>query len=158
MEERDGTIYLYGTIDEEAKLNQILAPKDGTLRLNLAGIKRINSYGVRQWILTLQSANFYIHFVECPEVMIEQANMITNFLSRGKVISFYAPYNCPRCNSDVMKLFKLDEDFKEASPDNIVPPKIICDKCSCEMALDQDENEYFLFLKEHLGKDSRKES
>jgi hypothetical protein len=57
--------------------------------INLRGIRRFNSTGVREWIdvLVALSTRARFVFVECSPAVIQQANQVHGFLAGAPVLS-----------------------------------------------------------------------
>ncbi len=142
--EHGGTWILSGVIDESADLS-FLERLTVPARLNLRGVRRINSYGVRSWIEAVRRIPPAIGFelVECPPSVVDQINMVAGFLGRGRVTSFFAPMICDRCGSEQEELFQT-EDYRRAGR----LPEVKCPKCGATMQLDDLEEQYLLFARE----------
>jgi hypothetical protein len=147
IEEADGgrTLRLHGVIDEHADLG-FLAHVTGHIRLNLRGVRRINSYGVRAWIEHVRRVpqDTQIEFVECPPPVVDQMNMVSGFLGRGKVTSFYAPMACERCDVEEDHLFQVADCHKAGGK----LPAVACSSCGKPMEVDDLEDQYLLFVRE----------
>ena len=77
----------------------------------------------------------------CPQIIIEQINMVHGFFRKGAVISsFYAPYFCEKCNKE-QKIHLKTEQIK-----NKKAPKMECPNCGDNMDFDAIEAQYFNFL------------
>ena len=154
--ETDGSVailQLSGTIDEQTDFDKIFEGLEGTKKLiiNLKGVTMINSCGVRDWVNKMKEIgdSFEIEYVECSSAIIEQLNMITNFLSSGKIVSFYAPYYCEDCDKERNKLIVIEEQFpSEEDREEPEAPDFDCPDCGKTMELSEDEDEYFSFLSE----------
>jgi anti-anti-sigma regulatory factor len=85
-----------GTIDEDNTLASSLKKIDGhTVVVDLAGVERINSCGVRDWVNwlnDLEGRGKQVVLVRCSPVIVNQVNLVHNFAGRGHVKSFFAPY------------------------------------------------------------------
>ena len=139
-----GGMSLYGIIDEHADLS-FFERLHGTTRINLRGVRRINSYGVRSWIEAVRRvpANADVELVECPPSVVDQMNMVAGFVGRAQVISFYAPMACERCGHEKEALFSV-ADYQLAGQLPAVP----CPKCAAPMQVDDLEDHYLLFARE----------
>lgn len=137
-------VSLYGVIDENADLS-FFARLHGTTRVNLRGVRRINSYGVRTWIESVRRvpADANVELVECPPALVDQMNMVAGFVGRAKVITFYAPMACERCGHEMEALFDVAE-YQRAGLLPVVP----CPKCASPMHVDDLEDHYLLFARE----------
>jgi eukaryotic-like serine/threonine-protein kinase len=142
--ELSGTWNLAGVIDESADL-AFLERLSGSVRLNMRGIRRINSYGVRAWIEAVRRVpeGVSLELVECPPSVIDQINMVAGFTGRGKVSSFYAPMICDECGCEKEELF-LVEDFRRERR----LPAVKCPRCGAGMQVDDLEEQYLLFARE----------
>ncbi len=74
---------LAGTIDEQFDGRAMLADVGpGPLLLHLAGVEKISSFGIREWIDFMARAGqraAAIYFVECSPKVVDQLNMVANF-------------------------------------------------------------------------------
>lgn len=135
---------LIGIVDEHADLG-FLARLAGRAQISLKGVRRINSFGVRAWIDAIRKvpADATFEFIECPPPVIDQMNMVSGFLGRGKVSSFFAPMACEACTNEQDVLFNV-ADCKESGR----LPAVACSRCSKPLELDDIEDQYLLFLKD----------
>jgi hypothetical protein len=139
-----GTWVLAGIIDESADLS-FLERLSGPARLNMRGVRRINSYGVRSWIEAVRRVPLAVAFelVECPPSVVDQINMVAGSTGRGRVSSFYVPMICDQCGCEREELF-LTEDFRREQR----LPDVKCPKCATVMTVDDLEEQYLLFARE----------
>lgn len=139
------SVKLYGVIDEHADLG-FLAGLHGRVSINMRGVRRINSFGVRSWIDAVRKVpgDCTLEFTECPPPVIDQMNMVAGFLGRGKVVSFYAPMACEGCSAEQDVLFRL-VDVKAAGGRL---PGVRCAKCGKPMEVDDLEDQYLLFMRD----------
>src|SRR4051794_39383264 len=91
-----------GVIDEDVNFSVIIQtlsqmqPPVKRLQFDMGHVSRMNSCGVREWILLMEriSAATPIAFLNVNELFIEQANMIPGmFGKKGSVLSFMSPYH-----------------------------------------------------------------
>ena len=75
--------------------------------------------------------------------LVEQANVVPNFLPRGRVDSFFAPYACPSCEAEAQFRLVFPGDFPGGS---LRPPDRTCADCAQALEFDDLEAEYFVFL------------
>jgi hypothetical protein len=139
------SVRITGIVDEDADLSPLRA-LTGTCEINLAGVRRINSFGARSWLESFRKAasNARLVFVECPPPVIDQLNMIRGFLVHGSVRSFYAPMLCENCNIEELHLF--DTAACRDNYDSLTP--VTCGGCGQRMELDDLEDQFLLFLRE----------
>lgn len=136
-------IALSGIIDETAELSPGAVPRGAPVIIDVGGIENINSLGVRNWVqfidgLCAQSPTVIIRKLSPP--LVTQASMISNFLGRATVESFFTPWFCNQCDSDYFELHAIDAT---------VPPAIGCPKCQSAMDLDCDRESYLEFRREY---------
>ena len=136
---------LAGSIEENVNFEQQLGSPTGEIWINCKEVPRINSVGVKGWIRYfqgLQAKGVKMKFVECSTAIVEQVNLISNFICGGTVESIYAPYSCPSCKTEQVGLFKCD-DIKKY---NFELPELNCIKCGKKAEFDDIPEEYFSFL------------
>lgn len=137
-----------GTIDEDFHGKQIAATvKARTLILDLADIKKISSFGIREWvdfITTVEKNTEEIILLECAPKVVDQLNMVANFAGSGKVFSFYAPYRCDYCDTDSRVLMQVDRDWDVIK--SMKPPERPCASCGEPEYFDEDPSSYFLYI------------
>lgn len=137
-------VELIGAIDEDADFKELLGLEQKTISFDFNQVNMINSCGIREWIKFLEKIpeKSTIVYNNCPQIIIEQINMVHGFFRKGAVInSFYAPYFCESCNKEA-KIHLKTEQVK-----NKKAPKIECPNCGEEnMDFDAIEAQYFNFL------------
>lgn len=139
---------LSGIIDEQFDgpgLSRTVAAR--FLILDLGGVERISSFGIRQWIdfvgaMSGRLAGLY--FVECAPKIIDQFNMVANFGGPGHIVSFYAPYRCDSCDHDRRRLFRTDEETPLWRAGQA--PSFPCQICGSPEYFDEDPATYFFYV------------
>lgn len=144
-----------GTVDEDINFSVVLTsleqlgPDNYEFRFDLGRIDRINSCGVREWLLLMERlpATTRYTFANVNELMIEQANMISGILGRKgtPVTTFQAPYRCDHCKTDVPVM--LEPKHIKVEDDSPVAPPVNCPTCAKPLTFDWLEDEYFAFIK-----------
>ena len=143
----DGVVALEGVLDEQSNLSSLASALPATgASLDLAGVKRINSIGIREWREFLRAvAGRPITLLRCPPVFVDQLNTIANFGGHAEVSSVLAPFECLRCGEQqlvLLEVFAGDLDPLERMPE---APR--CPSCQEAMQLDGEPTGYFRFLK-----------
>lgn len=135
-------ISLEGIIDEDAHFDKIKNLKMAKYSFDFEKIKMINSCGIREWIKYVEELkNSEIVYLNCPQIIIEQVNMVHGFIQKGVVVeSFYAPYFCEACDDEKKVLLKSVEVVDAHAPVKK------CVKCMSELDFDAIEKQYFSFL------------
>jgi hypothetical protein len=135
-----------GIIDENADLSPLLALPPKPTEINLKGVRRINSFGVRAWIDMVRKVPITtsLTFVQCPPPVIDQCNMVAGFLGHGVLKSFFAPMTCEECDEQVDQLFETERCRANGGK---LPPTP-CPRCGRNMEVDDLEEQYLLFVRE----------
>jgi anti-anti-sigma regulatory factor len=137
-----------GTIDESFEGKKLAASvKAATLVLDLGGVKKISSFGIREWVDFISSVGKQVQkiiLIECTPKVVDQLNMVANFAGGGRVFSFYAPFRCDYCDSEHRVLQQVDRDH-----DAIKSMKLAerpCPSCKESMYFDEDGATFFSYL------------
>jgi hypothetical protein len=125
-----------------------------TLSLDLVGVTRMNSTGVRQWHLWMtgfRAANpkAIVVLRGCPRFFIETMNMIYEFVPGPHIVeSFVVPMYCESCDQTKEIKFRRGHDFDELGDSRSVvkTPDVNCDVCGKAMEPDFVEQNYFKFI------------
>lgn len=137
-----------GTIDEAFEGKKLAATiKAKTLVLDLADIKKISSFGIREWVDFVKAVDSHVEeivLIECAPKVVDQLNMVGNFAGKGRVFSFYAPFRCDYCDNDARVLFQLDRDWDVIK--SMKPAERACDKCGEPQYFDEDPTTYFSYV------------
>jgi hypothetical protein len=81
-------------------------------------------------------------FVHCPVTFCMQASYVPKMLGRGAVTSFYAPYLCVSCSSEV------ERELETSAVDRAAPaaPTASCAACGEKMRFEDLPERFFKFL------------
>ncbi len=136
-------VTIAGTIDEDSDLAP-LARLKGPVEIDLSGVRRLNSVGIREWMDAMRAlaSRSKVTFVRCSRAIVEQLNMIHGFLGHCTVVSFFAPMRCEPCDRDVDHLF---DKRTVAADDGLSEVRCTCGRV---MDLDELEDSYLLFIRE----------
>jgi anti-anti-sigma regulatory factor len=122
--------------------------KASTLVLDFGEIKRISSFGIREWAEFIQAVERNVQRIIAIEVtpkVVDQLNMVAQLLgAKGSVFSFYAPYRCDYCDVDSRVLLQVDRDRAAITARN--PPERNCESCSRPEYFDEDAGTFFSYL------------
>lgn len=138
-----------GTIDEAFDGKRLAASiKCSTLILDMGAVKKISSFGIREWtdfIKTVERQIQQLIAIECTPKVVDQLNMVSQFLgTKGQVFSFYAPYRCDYCDIDRRVLFQVDRDH--AAIRGLRPPEQLCETCSRPEYFDEEPASFFSYI------------
>jgi hypothetical protein len=146
IEEGDGVtrVALAGEIDEHADFAPLRELLRGDVELELAGIRRINSCGVREWVNFVRDLPraSSLTFRACSTAFVTQLNMIFNFRGPARIVSFHAPYVCDVCGHDDELLVEVGAGGK------VELPAPLCPTCGDVMQFDDLPERYLSFLAE----------
>jgi anti-anti-sigma regulatory factor len=147
----DGTIACLkftGTIDENFEGKKLGGTASGdTLVLDLGGVKKISSFGIREWIDFVSTASKLVRsmiLIECTPKVVDQLNMVANFAGGGRIFSFYAPFRCDYCDSEHRELLQVDRDHETIKSMKLAERP--CPACKEAMYFDEDGATFFSYL------------
>jgi anti-anti-sigma regulatory factor len=139
-------VKLAGYIDEDNDLKGLVAQiPAGTAMIDLAGVERINSCGIRDWVnwlAEIERNGTKPVLVSCSPAIVAQINLVKNFTGGGAVKSFQIPYYCSECDEEKVMLVETSE---MSSPTQ-APPSCLCETCGHAMEIDEMPQSYFAFL------------
>lgn len=141
--ENDGgrqVVALVGVLDENADLRP-LAELDGEVAIDLSGVRRISSTGVREWLDLLRklAGRCKLSLIRCSPASVTQLNLIANFRGTAQVESFIAPYDCAMCGCECEVLL----DARRAL---VGVPAVECPDCGAAMVFAELPERYLTFL------------
>jgi serine/threonine-protein kinase len=131
---------LEGEIDETCDLSSVFN-RVGNVWLDLGGVSRINSVGIRKWLQAAKTASsdLLLLFERCAPPIVAQINMIPAFAATGQIRSILVPYLCGQCGTEFL------ESVRIADLDTL-PPERQCGTCFKPLVFDDIVEEYFAFL------------
>ena len=133
-----------GTVDEHFRTGAPLEDLPAHVLLDLEGVRRITSFGIREWMKLLEGFDVRYHgFVHCRPAIVTQFNLVYNFGVGGEILSLYLPYYCEECDED----FEILADLREArSLFNFDIPQASCPSCTAPAELDDMPEHYLAHL------------
>ncbi len=149
LQRQDDLVYLRlaGVVDEDNALEDSTreVPQGALLALDTREVARINSCGVRDWVnwlAGLEAQGCRIVLVDASVHVVDQINMVHNFIGGGRIKSFFAPYYCEDCDRELLERLEVAEIADPAS----VRPR--CPACGQPTELDHLPEQYFAFLED----------
>jgi hypothetical protein len=146
IEDRNGTVYLIGPLNEYGDLSSILS-KPAPLTLNLRSITRINSIGIRNFLKFLSGwGDKPLRYEDCTVEFIDQVNMIPSLLGikqHADISSLEIPYECTGCDLEDVTLTSYSDAVNYLKSETF--PKPTCQSCGSVMVPVIDT--YFSFVK-----------
>lgn len=144
-------VRIAGVIDEHfdrTLVMQVLQNPSLPILVDVDGVARITSYGVREWLRGFQGAvHADIYFVGCRPSLLAQFNSIAQFGSLGHIVTLYCPYVCVECG----KPFEVLTDVRKTGEQlrAFQAPEAACPFCAHKpAAFDDLEASYFSCLAE----------
>ena len=139
-------VRLKGNIDESFQPSQVEV-KSSTVILDLKHVKRITSFGIREWISMIrrlheEGKTFF--FLNCPVQIINQFNMISGFGGGGKILMFQAPYLCENCDEEREVLVDLVDNYDSVA--RFEEPEAACPICGLPLEFDDAPRDYFAYV------------
>lgn len=118
----------------------------GPLLIDASYIRRINSCGTRDWIEWKDALkeHYEVFISRCSVAVVNQANLVHNFLQSCTVVDFFAPYYCSACDSEWLLLMTASsaESIVKAGNELLLR----CDECDRPLEVDAIQDQYFRFL------------
>src|SRR3954471_8986465 len=105
-------VTISGLVDERfTGFGDIGAPR--TVVLQVSGMTRMTSFGVRQWLKAMDALPKSItdlYLLGCPTLFVNQLNMVLNFGGPAKILTVVAPHTCPSCGVESGELIDVLAD------------------------------------------------
>lgn len=145
----NGVAFIEGVLDENAPpslaaLAGALAPQKAVV-LDSAGLKRINSLGVRAWCDFMKLlAGKEITFLRCSPAFIDQLNSVSDFRADAKIVSFIAPYLCESSGRVFYEELIIGKDIKKGDFAALTGRR--CAECPEPLVFDDLPERYLHFL------------
>lgn len=146
----EGRLAIEGVVTERtdfsALAKALLEARGGEPVLDVGGVERINSAGVREWVLFLEKRAGApgagpLTLVRCPPEFVQQLNTVAGFARGCAVRSVLAPYRCEKCGAE-----SLVEIATAGDPVSAVREPRSCTRCKGATSFDDLEEAYFAFL------------
>ncbi|MBK9294434.1 MAG: hypothetical protein IPM57_08305 [Oligoflexia bacterium] len=141
------TVQITGLVNAETEFPVLDTKGVDTIIFDFNKLDGFNSYGVKGWISYLQKIDpeMKIIFRNCKRIVVDQMNMVTNFLPANAVVeSFYVPYHCPKCQKFFNSLYEHGKQYENKIVSQLT--QVVCDKCKIDAEMDVIKAKYFNFL------------
>lgn len=134
-----------GMLDHTLDANRLGGTGGGVLLIDLEGVKRVSSNGVREWIRALKATpRTYLGFVRARPAVVSQFNMVNKFAAGGELLSFYAPYVCSGCQKEFELLIDVKAAHAQLAAFEAPPAK--CPACGAAGTFDDLPASYFSYV------------
>jgi serine/threonine protein kinase len=139
-----------GKLDETFDGRALAGSVTGTLLLDLKGVERVTSFGVREWLemMATLDEDLEIWLARCSEAIVTQLSLMRNFCGPARIASFQAPFLCNDCGSTSTRT--LDCELDAAMIRGELPATSKCPRCGGVAPLDDDPS-YFAFAQPFAG-------
>ncbi len=138
-------IRLTGTVDELFDTAKFAEGVSGVVAIDLSGVTRVTSFGVRQWVAAISSLHApYIGIVNCRPAVVAQLNMVRNFAGTAEILSIFLPYACPSCGLSFETLADLRRQHAHLSA--FVVPAEKCSRCGADAEFDDLPEVYLAYI------------
>jgi serine/threonine protein kinase len=120
--------------------------------LNVAGMTRMTSFGVRQWLKAMDALPKSItelYLLGCPTFFVDQLNMVLNFGGAGKVLTVVAPHTCPSCGVESGETIDVLAERANLAKGGL--PEKECARCGGKLEFDETPESYFAFLTKYAA-------
>jgi len=135
-----------GLVDERFSGFGDLGPVKSAI-IDVSGITRMTSFGVRQWLKAMDAlpkAITDLYLIGCPTFFVDQLNMVLNFGGSGKVLTVVAPYTCPSCGVESGEIIDVHTERANLAQGGL--PDKECARCSGKLEFDETPESYFAFV------------
>lgn len=146
------TVVLDGRLDERFDGAGLGASLSGSVILELSGIERISSFGIRAWLEMLRSiasrpTEVRVYLARCSEAVIAQVGAMRAFVGPAQLASVLVPFACTHCGHELRATLSC-EDMPILLPQPL-PPRT-CPRCGGTAVFD-DEPASLAPIVPHLG-------
>lgn len=141
-------VQLIGAVDDDANLEQAIGALPAPpfeLHVHCGQINRINSVGVKGWIKYfqgIQARQIPLFFWDCSPPIVQQMNLVFNFLCGGKPVSVQASFSCESCDHIFLQTLQVAALYQSG----FEVPDQKCPKCAAAASFDDLPKMYFKFL------------
>ncbi|MDB4959934.1 MAG: serine/threonine protein kinase [Myxococcales bacterium] len=120
--------------------------------INVAGMTRMTSFGVRQWIKGMDAlpksiTNLYL--LACPTFFVDQLNMVLNFGGAAQIVTVVAPYTCPSCGVESGETIDVLVERAALVKGGVSEKE--CSRCGGKLEFDETPESYFSFVSKYAA-------
>jgi serine/threonine protein kinase len=132
----------FGTLGEGAK----------TVVINVSGMTRMTSFGVRQWLKGLDALPKTIcdlYLLGCPTFFVDQLNMVLGFGGAAQILTVIAPYTCPSCGVESGEMIDVLAERAALAKGGVSEKE--CARCGGKLEFDETPESYFSFVNKYAA-------
>ena len=115
--------------------------------INVSGMTRMTSFGVRQWLKAMDALPKTIsglYLLGCPTFFVDQLNMVLNFGGPAKILTVVAPYVCSGCGVESGETVDVLAERANLAKGGLPEPE--CARCGAKLEFDETPESYFAFV------------
>ena len=123
-----------------------------TAIINVSGMTRMTSFGVRQWLKAMDALPKSItdlYLLGCPTFFVDQLNMVLNFGGASKILTVIAPHTCPSCGVESGEMIDVFADRANLAKGGL--PEKECARCGGKLEFDETPESYFAFVSKYAA-------
>jgi len=120
--------------------------------VNVAGMTRMTSFGVRQWLKGMDALPKTIgdlYLLGCPTFFVDQLNMVLNFGGAAQVLTVVAPYTCPSCGVESGETIDVLAERAALAKGGV--SEKLCARCGGKLEFDETPESYFSFVNKYAA-------
>jgi eukaryotic-like serine/threonine-protein kinase len=141
-----------GLVDEHFGGFGALGDGVKTVIINVSGMTRMTSFGVRQWLRGMDALPKTIgalYILGCPTFFVDQLNMVLNFGGAAQILTVLAPYACPGCGVESGET--IDVLAERASLAKGGVSEKLCSRCGGKLEFEETPESYFSFVAKYAA-------
>ena len=114
--------------------------------LDVGGMTRMTSFGVRQWLRALDGLKSVsdIYLLRCPTFFVDQLNMVMNFGGGAQVLTVVAPFVCSSCGVESGEIIDVPAERASLAKGDV--PLKDCARCGARLEFEETAESYFSFV------------
>ena len=143
------TVKFSGVFDEYTSFVDTVEKFGNEMWLDFKEVSRVNSLGVKEWIKAINRTDSRLHYINCPSIIVDQFNMIPEFLGRNATIdSFEVFFVCDNCGHEDSRFYEVGKgkDLEPGQENFYDMVQLKCLRCAEMMDIDHDPEIYFNFI------------
>jgi serine/threonine protein kinase len=120
--------------------------------INVSGMTRMTSFGVRQWLKGMDALPKTIsdlYLLGCPTFFVDQLNMVLNFGGSAQVLTVVAPYTCPSCGQESGETVDVLAERASLAKGGVSDK--MCSRCGGKLEFDETPESYFSFVSKYAA-------
>ena len=120
--------------------------------INVAGMTRMTSFGVRQWLKSMDALPktlSAIYLLGCPTFFVDQLNMVLNFGGAAKILTVVAPFVCSGCGVEAGETIDVLAERANLAKGGL--PEPVCSRCGAKLEFDETPESYFAFVNNYAA-------